>query len=208
MSEWETNPFCRIFAMIDIREYRMADERAWLRCRVLAFLDTPYFDDVLTEKPQYAGSAIELVAFEDNQLAGLIDIEAQVPNGKQPETGVIWNLAVHPDCQRRGIGQRLLELAKQNAVQRGIGRFEAWTRNDPATCAWYESQGFQLNGCYLHVYLNPKEAEELLTCTDPELKILKAFAQYTGDDQNRISGCFERTHECRQYVLEFSSKGH
>ncbi len=29
-----------------ISAYRPADEQGWLRCRVLAFLDSAYFDDV------------------------------------------------------------------------------------------------------------------------------------------------------------------
>lgn len=29
-----------------IRDYRDPDEASWLRCRVLGFLDTSYFDDV------------------------------------------------------------------------------------------------------------------------------------------------------------------
>lgn len=36
-----------------VREYRPDDERQWLRCRVLAFLDTAYYDNVLREKERY-----------------------------------------------------------------------------------------------------------------------------------------------------------
>lgn len=32
-----------------IRDYQNTDEQAWLRCRVLAFLNTAYYDTVLIE---------------------------------------------------------------------------------------------------------------------------------------------------------------
>lgn len=34
-----------------IREYTSADETSWLHCRVLAFLDTAFYDDVVPAKP-------------------------------------------------------------------------------------------------------------------------------------------------------------
>jgi ribosomal protein S18 acetylase RimI-like enzyme len=191
--------------MTHLREYRKSDELAWLRCRVLAFLETPYFDDVLTEKPQFASPAIELVAFDDSEFVGLIDVEEQAANEKQLKTGVIWNLAVHPDFQGRGVGRRLLELAMKRAAQLAIRRFEAWTRDDPATCAWYESQGFKLVDQYLHVYLNQQESTGSLICTESDMMVLKAFAHYTGAEPGTIRKRFDRTHECRQYVLDFSS---
>jgi ribosomal protein S18 acetylase RimI-like enzyme len=189
--------------MPEIRDYQKANESAWLRCRVLAFLETPYFDDVLTEKPRYAGSAIELVAFEDGALVGLVDVEVQETSDKHPKIGVIWNLAVHPDFQGRGIGRRLLEFAMKRASQLNIGRFEAWTRDDPVICAWYESHHFELVDQYLHVYLNQQESFNSLTCSVPDMIVLKAFAQYTGNDSERIRRRFDRTYECRRYVLDF-----
>ena len=35
---------------LTIRPYRESDERGWVLCRVLAFLDSPFFDDV-RQKP-------------------------------------------------------------------------------------------------------------------------------------------------------------
>lgn len=45
-----------------IREYGPEDELGWVRCRVLSFLNTAYFDNVLKEKEKYINPAIELVA--------------------------------------------------------------------------------------------------------------------------------------------------
>src|SRR5690625_250385 len=61
-----------------IRFYRKEDERGWVRCRVLSFLDTAYFDNVLKEKERYENPSIELVAVEEGQIVGLLDIEYEV----------------------------------------------------------------------------------------------------------------------------------
>lgn len=47
--------------MAAVRTYRPTDEEGWLRCRVLSFLGSAYFDDVRQEKEQYEGPSIELV---------------------------------------------------------------------------------------------------------------------------------------------------
>jgi hypothetical protein len=64
-----------------IRPYQPADEPQWLRCRVLAFLDTAYFDDVQREKKRYANPSIELVAALDQHILGLIDVECETVPG-------------------------------------------------------------------------------------------------------------------------------
>ncbi len=38
---------------ITIREYTAADETAWVRCRVISFLDCSYWNDVKREKERY-----------------------------------------------------------------------------------------------------------------------------------------------------------
>ena len=60
-------------ADIEIRSYRPADEPSWLRCRVLAFLESHYYDDVLIEKPPMQGG-LEMVALDGDDVAGLLDI--------------------------------------------------------------------------------------------------------------------------------------
>lgn len=60
---------------MEIRVYHPNDEIGWIRCRVLSFLDTAYFDNVLNKKEKYQNPAIELVAIHNNQVVGLLDIE-------------------------------------------------------------------------------------------------------------------------------------
>lgn len=101
--------------MMIIRNYTEKDEQGWLRCRVLSFLNTAYFDNVLNKKEIYENPSIELVAEKDNQIVGLLDIEYEqepktVCTAKEKNGGMIWHIAVHPDYQRQGIGERLLEI--------------------------------------------------------------------------------------------------
>ena len=58
-----------------IRPYTADDETGWVRCRVLSFLDSAYFDDVHREKERYENRAIELVAEMDGSVVGLVDVD-------------------------------------------------------------------------------------------------------------------------------------
>ena len=67
---------------LTIRPYREGDERGWVVCRVLAFLDSPFFEAVRQTKERYEHPAIELVAERAGEIVGLIDIECE----EAPET--------------------------------------------------------------------------------------------------------------------------
>lgn len=99
-----------------IREYHEQDELAWVRCRVLSFLDSAYYDNVLREKECYDYPAIELVAEVDGQIVGILDVEYEEEPGQVCYLGgglggVIWHLAVLPEFRRRGIPTALLGTA-------------------------------------------------------------------------------------------------
>ncbi len=193
-----------------IRPYQPSDEAQWLRCRVLAFLDTAYFDNVYREKEHYSNPSIELVAELDGQIIGLIDVEYEEPGSvcsppAVPElagkAGVICNLAVHPDYRRLGIGKALLEAAIVLSRQAQLCRLEAWTRDDAPTLRWYEAQGFQKVETYLHVYLQDDEVQQGLCSSLPGLCPIHAFAHYQGDSAHNIRQQFQRVHDCNRYDL-------
>jgi ribosomal protein S18 acetylase RimI-like enzyme len=193
-----------------IRRYEEADERGWVICRVLSFLDSAFFDDVRQTKEHYEHPAIELVAARAGEVVGLIDVECEEVPGSVCEDrpglgGMIWHLAVHPDHQRQGVATELLREARRLASERAIVRFEAWTRDDPGTQAWYESRGFELRYSYLHVYVGLEEGlRDQFPITADGLRPVKLFAHYVGDDREVMRQRFERVHDDVLYELRFS----
>ena len=86
-----------------VRDYGSPDEPSWLRCRILSFLATAYFDDVMGAKPVVEAPGFELVAIDaDHTVVGLIDVTVD------GAVGTIDTLAVHPDHQNRGIARTIL----------------------------------------------------------------------------------------------------
>lgn len=194
-------------AEVVIRPYREEDERGWVVCRVLSFLDSAFFDDVRQTKEHYEHPSIELVAERDGEVVGLIDVECDEPPGTVCEDrlglgAMIWHLAVHPEHQRNGVATQLLREAQRLAKARGVERFEAWTRDDPGTRAWYESMGFELIYSYLHVYVELDEGlRDLFPITSEQLRPVKVFAHYVGDDPDAIRNRFSRVHDDVLYEL-------
>jgi ribosomal protein S18 acetylase RimI-like enzyme len=193
-----------------IRPYRDEDERGWVVCRVLSFLDSAFFDDVRQTKEHYEHHAIELVADRGGEIIGLIDVECKEVAGTVCEErpgigGMIWHLAVHPEHQRQGVASSLLREAERLARARGLVRFEAWTRDDVAANAWYEARGFELIDSYLHVYVELHEGlRDAFPTTDDGLRPVKVFAHYVGDQPDKMRQRFSRVHNDLLYELRLA----
>ncbi|KMK76939.1 GNAT family acetyltransferase [Alkalihalobacillus pseudalcaliphilus] len=177
----------------------------WIRCRVLAFLDTAYYDNVLKEKEKYANPSIELVAEINGQIIGLLDIEYEKEEGTvcsrgKGKGGMIWHIAVHPDYRRAGVGQKLLQKAEEISKELGLNRLEAWTRDDMWVNKWYKKNGFEEVDSYLHVFIKGKELEFALTSNIPNLYPIQGFFHYVGDDKQMIAQQFQRVHECFCFI--------
>ncbi|MFL5946774.1 MAG: GNAT family N-acetyltransferase, partial [Gaiellaceae bacterium] len=129
----------------EIRDYIDADEQAWLRCRVLGFLDSAFHDDVRQAKEHYDGPAIELVTVEVGRVVGLLDLELEPAPGVLHDTEargcVIWHVAVHPDYRRRGIATALLDRALELARGAQLEIVQASTRDGAGVHAWYVACG-------------------------------------------------------------------
>ena len=178
---------------IEVRHYEERDERSWLRCRLLSFFDSAFFDVVEREKERYEKPAIELVAERDGEIVGLLDLECDSDrlSDRPGRGGMIWHLATHPDYQRQGIASALLQEAERRAREQGLVRLEAWTRDDAHVQRWYENHGFQHIDSYLHVYL----VRDDLRAFVGQLRLVKAFAHYTGDRPDKIRGQYTRVHD-------------
>jgi GNAT superfamily N-acetyltransferase len=191
-----------------VRPYVDADERGWLECRVLAFLDSAYFDAVEREKEHYDRPSVELVAEADGRIVGLIDVEYEEEPATvcedRPGLGMIWHIAVLRDFRRQGIATQLLATAESAVRPHGIERFEAWTRDDPWVQQWYESRGFVQIRSYLHVYVHGRaEVDGVLTSELPDLKPILTFAHYQGDRRDEMRKRFARVHDCVCYERRF-----
>jgi len=189
-----------------IREYDDADNLQWVRCRVLSFLDSAYFDNVLREKEHYENSSIELVAEVDNKIVGLIDIEYERKKGEvcynaDELGGVIWHIAVLPEYRGLGIATLLLNEAINRLKNKGIKKLEAWTRDDKWVNDWYKNRGFNWKESYLHVYTEGNECSEIIESKIKKVSIYNCFVHYVGEEKEEIKNKFKRVHECNLYEL-------
>lgn len=191
---------------MNIRKYNPTDEQGWVRCRVISFLDSAYFDDVHRTKEKYENPAIELVAEIDGKIVGLLDLEYETEIGdvgykSDCLTGVIWHLAVLPEYRRQGIAAQLLQEALKQAKQKGITLIQAWTRDDQFVLDWYKQNGFEKRESYYHVFAEGKECNIFGKTEISKLYSCSVYGQYTGDDIEMIKSNFSRVHECS--LLEY-----
>jgi ribosomal protein S18 acetylase RimI-like enzyme len=178
-----------------VRSYEPEDERAWLHCRVLSFLATAYFDDVLVAKPDYSDDSIELVAVDDSALVGLVDV---VVDGSE---ATIETIAVDSGRFRRGVGSRLLEEALKR-LPPTVRSLDAWTRDDEQANAWYKARGFVETFRYLHVYASGEdEVGDAIDVPKHNMNLVKGFFHADVEDESALRALFGRVHVCRRYEL-------
>ncbi|MDO3401382.1 GNAT family N-acetyltransferase [Mycolicibacterium neoaurum] len=182
-----------------VRDYDTSDEPSWLRCRVLSFLTTAYFDDVVTTKPHVKLPGFELVAVTPHHtVVGVIDVAID------DTVATIETLAVHPDHQHRGIGHALFDVALHRVRAHNLTSISAWTRDDVAALSWYRAMGFRECDHYLHVFANhatdPDELTRAVECTRPGLNLISAFLHAELADEPLLRKQFARVHTCRRFT--------
>ncbi|MGW4471438.1 GNAT family N-acetyltransferase [Nonomuraea sp. NPDC004354] len=184
-----------------IREYRPADEASWLRCRVLAFLGTAYFDAVEKSKPHIPAPGFELIAVAGSGVVlGILDVTVD------GELATIDTVAVHPDHQYRGIGRALLGEALRRVAALNVSTLDAWTRDDPGTLRWYRANGFSESEHYLHVYANyytdAEEPDRAIGNRRPGLRPIALFLHAKLQEEQSMREQFARVHICRRFMME------
>ena len=96
-----------------IRPYNSSDQESWLKCRLVSFHDSAYYDDVYTKKPIFDNPSLELVAEIDGNIIGVLDLEKDNKGGsicycKSGSGAMVWTIAVLPDYRRYGIASQLI----------------------------------------------------------------------------------------------------
>ena len=93
-----------------------------------------------------------LIAVEDDKLLGYVGSQAVMDEAD------MMNLAVNPDCRRRGIARKLVEALVRGLADRQVCSLtlEVRASNEPAK-ALYEQLGFVQVGRRPNYYRNPKE---------------------------------------------------
>lgn len=141
--------------MLNIIPYSPEHEKSWVYTKALAYLFSDFFDDNSREKDSFPSDiyedTIELVAFEEDQLVGLLDIAIYNHAYSQsykyhPADKVAYfaNLAVHPDYQGRGIAGRLFEEAERQLLEKKVDALAIFTRGDERANHLYQKWGGEL----------------------------------------------------------------
>lgn len=171
-----------------IRRYRPSDEQSWLRCRVLSFLSTAYYDDVKRAKTPMTPTDIELVAVVGDEVVAVLDVEVV------GAAATIDTVAVHPDHQQQGLATRLLDQALAE-LDPSVQTLDAWTREDAAANAWYQRSGFVENFRYVHVHAKDGD----LPAVDGH-PIVHAFLHARIEEESAMRAQYDRVYICRQYL--------
>ncbi len=182
-------------APFTVRTYRPSDERGWLRCRVLSFLGTQYYDDVTPHRTVLAEPSIALLAVSPaGDVIGILDVEID------GTAATIDTVATHPDHQGAGVGVALLREALSRLDAAGVETVDAWTREDAAANRWYQANGFAEQYRYLHVYLNEGDDDAGFATPDGLSTPVSAFLHGRIEDEARMRARFRRVYVCRQYL--------
>ena len=108
---------------------------------------------------QAAGARV-WVDVEDGELAGAVASREVAGEAE------ILNLAVGAAWRRRGIGRRLMQMAVEEAISRGVKRVFLEVRESNAGArAFYSGLGFAQEGRRREYYRNPLEDALLLSRT-------------------------------------------
>ena len=192
-----------------IRPYYSSDAESWLKCRLISFHDSAYYDDVYIKKPIFNNSSLELVAEINGKIVGILDLEKDNKEGsicycKSGIGAMIWTIAVLPGYRRFGIASKLVASTMDWAKSKDINFIEAWTRDDKWVLDWYESIGFSRFHSYWHIYFKGDNAKSLFESNDKDISLQSVFAHSNKDpktlDQNKI----DRFYKCSGYKLELT----
>ncbi len=163
-----------------------------MRCRVIAFLDTAYYDDVTSRRPDHR-PGLAVVAVHRGQVVALCDVSL---GGDDEAT--IETIAVHPEHRRSGLATAMTDVLLPRLAHARVNRLHAWTRDDATALSWYENAGFEETFRYLHVYASTPEEAARNAGDDRRLMPRGAFFHAGIEHEAELRRAYERVHVCRR----------
>ena len=193
-----------------IRPYYSSDAESWLKCRLISFHDSAYYDDVYIKKPIFDNSSLELVAEINGKIVGMLDLEKDNKDGsicfcKSGIGAMIWTIAILPEYRRFGIASELVLKAIDWAKIRDVNFIEAWTRDDTWVLNWYESVGFIKFHSYWHIYFKGDNVKSLFKSNDKDISPQSVFAHSDKDPRILDSNKIDRFYKCFGYKLDITN---
>ena len=190
-----------------IRPYDTSDEENWLKCRLVSFHNSAYYDDVYIKKPTFDNPSLELVAEIDGKIIGILDLEKDNKDGsicycKSGLGAMVWTIAVLPDYRRFGIASQLILKAVDWAKTKDIDFIEAWTRDDKWVLDWYESVGFSRFHSYWHIYFKGDNVKSLFESNDKDISPQSVLAYSNKDPKTLDKNKIDRFYKCSGHKLE------
>ena len=190
-----------------IRPYNSSDGENWLKCRLVSFHDSAYYDDVYITKPIFNNLSLELVAELNGKIVGILDLEKDNKDGsicycKSGIGAMIWTIGVLPEYRRFGIASKLVLKAMEWAKSKDVNFIEAWTRDDKWVLDWYESLGFAIFHSYWHIYFKGDNMS-LFESNDKDIAPQSVFA-HSDKDPRTLDKKIDRFYKCYGYKLELT----
>jgi ribosomal protein S18 acetylase RimI-like enzyme len=108
------------------------------------------------------------LAIDQSLVVGSATVAIGTPNVNMLENrkdlAVLWNIRVHPNRRRSGIGSKLFKYAADWARQKGCRQLKVETQNvNVPACRFYAKQGCELGAIHRYGYSSsPKVAYEAM----------------------------------------------
>lgn len=100
-------------------------------------------------------------------------------SGTGPNTAVLWDIRVHPDYQRRGVGRELFNATLAWAKRRGCRQLTVETQNiNVRACRFYQQMGCRLASIERRAY----------AAFPDEVKLVWSLSLHTGDLNSPLNG--------------------
>ena len=107
-----------------------------------------------------------LLAHDGGQTVGAATVVSRTPSvnmlDDRNDLAVLWDLRVHPEHRRCGVGRALFSHAVAWSRARGLNQMKIETQNtNVRACRFYTAMGCHLGGIHRYFYLEPQYAHEV-----------------------------------------------